>query len=202
MLDPHTLEPACSFIFSCSSLRHPAPHPPHQTTPPTARYAHFNIYTTHACAHTNARVKHQQQHITRHGRLPLRRKQRDLFSQSAPASSRTSTNRTPRTRDAVAAAPCASVIEPGVGKRWARDAERKLFWYQDAIHEQELQSQLLEQKVNSLQGQVGEILEERRRTAGLPGFGVLQMEKEMRRREQRELASLAKNLQASEALGS
>ncbi|KAL3925549.1 MAG: hypothetical protein SGPRY_003618 [Prymnesium sp.] len=112
----------------------------------------------------------KEEMIERVKRTAQTRKQRDLFSQSAPASSRTSTNRTPRARDAVAAAPSASVIEPGVGKRWARDAERKLFWYQDAIHEQELQSQLLEQKVNSLQGQVGEILEERRRTAGLPGF--------------------------------
>lgn len=132
--------------------------------------------------------------------LAIRRKQRDPLSHSAPPTARfpSAPSLTGRTRvpseDSFAAS---SMNEIGTGRRLAREVERKLIWYQDAIHEQELQSQLLEQKVMALQSQVQEMLEYQKQHPGLPGVGLAEMEKEMRRREKRELGRLSRNLQAS-----
>ena len=84
------------------------------------------------------------------------------------------------------------------GSTQAREIERKLFWYQDAIHEQELQQQLLEQKSRALGEEVADALNKQRHHPELKGVGVVHLEKEMHKRQLREKARLSRALQVSE----
>lgn len=81
----------------------------------------------------------------------------------------------------------------------SKDVERKVFWYQDAIHEQELQQQLLEQKFRSLSDEIEESEERRKATsAELKGVGTVNLDKEINRRNNRDRLRLSKTLQVNE----
>lgn len=80
-----------------------------------------------------------------------------------------------------------------------RNIERKIFWYQDAIHEQELQQQLLDQKIRALSSEVATALDNRTlKYPELKGVGVAQLEKELQKRQLREKSRLSRALQVSE----
>jgi len=79
-----------------------------------------------------------------------------------------------------------------------RELERKSFWYQDAIHEQELQQQLLDQKIRALSEEVAQANEKRRHHPELKGVGVQDLEKELAKRQMREKNRLSRALQVSE----
>ena len=49
----------------------------------------------------------------------------------------------------------------GTASQQVREIEHKAFWYQDAIHEQELQQQLLEAKIKGLHEEVQQVLNSR-----------------------------------------
>jgi len=94
-----------------------------------------------------------------------------------------------------------SITESGVGARGsaqAREIERKLFWYQDAIHEQELQQQLLDQKIRGLNDEVSQALEHRQSHPQLKGVGAVGMERELMKRQMREKSRLERSVQVSD----
>ena len=80
----------------------------------------------------------------------------------------------------------------------AKEIERKLFWYQDAIHEQELQQQLLDQKIRALSEEEAQVLEKRRTDPALKGIGAANLEKELNKRMMREKNRLSRALQVTE----
>ena len=84
----------------------------------------------------------------------------------------------------------------GAGSTQAREIERKLYWYQDAIHEQELQQQLLDQKFRALSDEVEQLLDRRRQETN--GLGLAHLEKEIGKKQQRERNRLSRALQVSE----
>ena len=86
-----------------------------------------------------------------------------------------------------------------VRSQQAREIERKLFWYQDAIHEQELQQQLLDQKIRGMVDEV-HMIEEKRLAENptLRQSGAANLYKEMGRAQTRQRNKLAKALQVSE----
>ena len=86
-----------------------------------------------------------------------------------------------------------------VRSQQAREIERKLFWYQDAIHEQELQQQLLDQKIRGMVDEV-HMIEEKRLAENptLRQSGAANLYKEMGRAQTRQRKKLAKALQVSE----
>ena len=88
----------------------------------------------------------------------------------------------------------------GSGKASAqvREIERKAFWYQDAIHEQELQQQLLDAKIKTLSEEVQQVLDQRNKQPELRGVGAANAEKELAKRQQREKSRLSRTLQVSE----
>jgi len=85
------------------------------------------------------------------------------------------------------------------GSGQAREIERKLFWYQDAIHEQELQQQLLEQKTRTLQEELA-VAADKHATMHpeLKGVGTVMMQKEMAKQAMKEKNRLSRTLQVSE----
>jgi len=80
----------------------------------------------------------------------------------------------------------------------AKEIERKLFWYQDAIHEQELQQQLLDQKIRALQEEATAAHDRLVNNPVLRGVGMADVDKEMARRQMREKNKLSRNLQVTE----
>ena len=80
----------------------------------------------------------------------------------------------------------------------AKEIERKLFWYQDAINEQELQQQLLDQKIEALLHEEASLLARRASDPMLMKSGAAGLEKELNRRQQREKSRLTKALQVTE----
>ena len=86
----------------------------------------------------------------------------------------------------------------GTASQQVREIERKAFWYQDAIHEQELQQQLLEAKIKGLHEEVQQVLNSRNNSPELKGVGAANAEKELNKRQQREKNRLSRTLQVSE----
>jgi len=86
----------------------------------------------------------------------------------------------------------------GAGSTQVREIERKAFWYQDAIHEQELQQQLLDQKIRGLADEVQQTLNKNQNQPELKGVGAANWEKELAKRQAREKNRLSRTLQVSE----
>ena len=126
-------------------------------------------------------------------------KEAALLSQSAPSSARLASTTTPR-RGFPDASDAGSISgDSSMGRvrrsRLQEEAlearvntlESKVFWYQDAVHEQHLQSQLVDAKQKLALDQVNELEAERQRRAKESGGkGSLGLERaELRKREAR-----------------
>ena len=86
----------------------------------------------------------------------------------------------------------------GPRSQQAKEIERKLFWYQDAIHEQELQQQLLDQKIRALHDEESAALEKRKQEPLLYAVGAIGAAKEQTKRQMSEQKRLSRALQVSE----
>lgn len=122
--------------------------------------------------HSNERVPlWKEEMVERVKRQATSRQQRDSLAFSAPPPTR-SAGSTHSLRfkqghdDTMSAASSRKVLsvadsfaESGLPptRNQAKEIERKLFWYQDAIHEQELQQQLLEQKIRALADELTQV---------------------------------------------
>ena len=160
--------------------------------------------------HSNERVPlWKEEMVERVKRQATSRQQRDSLAASAPPSARLvsstqSERHTHSLDDTMSAASSRKALsvadtlaETGLPptRNQAREIERKLFWYQDAIHEQELQQQLLEQKIRGLADELTQALDRRRQHPELKGVGAVHLEKELHKRQLRERNRLSRALQ-------
>ena len=93
-----------------------------------------------------------------------------------------------------------SLAESGVqlNSAAAKEIERKLFVYQDAISEQELQQQLLDQKMRAMKEEEAALVAKQQSNPLLKGCGTANIEKELQRNQLRQKSKLSKQLQVTE----
>ena len=165
--------------------------------------------------HTSERVPLWKEEMVERVKRAATARQQQIFAQSAPSTARGARGARRRLGPgddeseeqfgSMRGADASGMMDDGEattsGARTAKgkDIERKLFWYQDAIHEQELQQQLLDQKIRASRDEEAKALTSRQKKyPELSGVGVVHLEKELVKRQLREKSRISRALAVSE----